>query len=216
MSRRDSRPARSHRDRLPHARRDMSSRHPHHVVLTFRAGAPEPRWRGVHRILVQQIRLVRERLDAAVSIACSMRDHVHLIVETRPGGANLGEALRFLNGKLALAINRVFGRRGPIYRDRYFSRPLKSLSELIRAIRYVALNPVKAKMVSRPEQHSSSAVRDYMVGLPADSPWHPRGWMFRKLGFHDDPRRPVVPRGGRQQRLPLAKGLPEHRAGARF
>lgn len=152
-----------------------------------------------------------------------MRNHVHLVVETRPGGANLGEALRLLTSKLALAINRSIGRKGPVYRDRYFSRPLRSLSELIVAIRYVALNPVKAKIVVRAELYPSSAVHDYMGDTLAKSPWRTRGWMYQKLGFLEDPRtalreilegrrRPVVHQGGHQLRLPFGKGLPKIRS----
>lgn len=194
--------------------------------MTFRAGVPAPNWRGVHRLFKQQVRQVRERFGATVSVASSMEDHVHLIIQTSSGRANLGETMRFLASRLALSINRAFGRKGSVYRDRYFSRPLRSVSELIRAIRYVAMNPVAARLSARPEAYPYSSVPDYLVKNPDDSPWAACGWMFRLLGFGGDPARalrdilegrrsPVVARGSRQQRLPFAKGLPEYRSSSR-
>lgn len=174
--------------RLPHVRRSMSERHPHHVVLTLRPGVPSPRCGSVHQILLHWIREVQRRYGVAISLACSMHDHVHLLVETPRGAANLGETMRFFSSKLALAINNRWSRRGPVLRDRYFSRPLRTLSELVRAVRYVAMNPVKARLARRPEDDPAPAVHDYLSGnLPA-SPWRTRGWMYQKLGFLDDPR----------------------------
>lgn len=200
----------------------MSPRHPHHVVLTFRPGVPNPTWRGVHRLLLGLIRDVQERFGASVSLACSMWDHIHLLVETPPGSSSLGDVMRYFKSKLALDINRRFRRRGPVHRDRYFSRPLKSLSELVGVIRYVAMNPVKAGLVSEASRYEFSSVGDYLHRYLPASPWRTRGWMYKHLGFLDDPRaalmrildgttRPVHHTGARQLRLPFEKGLPEHR-----
>lgn len=207
-----------HLDRIPHTARPLSDRHPYHVVLTFAGGGPKPHWPGVREILFRWIRKVSERYGCCINLAVVMSDHAHLIVETPRGSAPLGDVMRTLTSKVALEINRRWRLRGPRYRDRFFSRVLRTLSELVRGIRYVSNNPVKANYCRRPEDWPASTVGDVIKGTSSDTLWRFRGWMYRQLGFLDDPRRalldilegrrqPVVARGGRQARLPFKTGL---------
>lgn len=211
-------------NRVPHTKRSLSDRTPYHVVMTFARSAPGPNWPRVREILFRWMREVSERYGCCINLAVTMTDHVHLIVETPRGTASLGQVMRTLASKVALEINRRWRLRGSVYRDRYFSRILGTLSELVRGIRYVAMNPVKAKRCLRPEDWEGSSVRDVIQRTSPSSPWRFRGWMFRALGFLDDPRtalqdilegrrQPVVARGGRQQRLPFQRGLRPVRPG---
>lgn len=172
----------------------------------------------MREILLRRMREVSDRYGCCINLAVAMHDHVHLIVETPRGTASLGDVMRTLTSKIALEVNRRWRRRGALFRDRYFSRVMKTLSELVRGIRYVAFNPVKAKYCKRPEDWGTSSVRDVMNGTLSDAIWRFRGWMYRALGFLDDPRaalagildgrrQPVVARGGRQARLPFVTGL---------
>lgn len=205
--------------RIPHSTRSLSEDHPYHVVMTFLPGVPQPHWRSMAPILRRWMRAVSERYGCCINLSVAMRFHVHLIVETPRGSAPLGDVLRMLASKIALEVNRRWRLRGPVFRDRPFTRILGTLSELVRGIKYVAMNPVKAKSCARPEDWYGSSVRDVILGTPAASQWRFRGWMFRRLGFMDDPRAaladilegrrlPVVARGGRQSKLPFLTGLP--------
>ena len=212
------RKAEKRKARVPHRTRETSNRVPMHVIQTFRPEVPQPHWRKVQPIVRRCLRVTQERYGITVAHAALMPGHAHLVIEVPADARPLGDAMRFLSSKIALELKETFGTRGPIYQDRYWSRVLGSLSEAVRVIRYVALNPVKARLCRQPADWAGSSVRDYLDGTLATSPWRFRGWMFRTLGFFDDPRRallailngerrPVVARGGRQQKLPFEKGL---------
>ena len=66
-------------------------------------------------------------------------NHAHLIVEASERQA-LGRGMKAVGARLARAVNRVFGRRGPVLLERYHLRVLKTPLEVRRAIRYVLLN----------------------------------------------------------------------------
>lgn len=80
---------------------------------------------------------------------CLMDNHLHLIVETKQG--NLGDGMRVLQGRYAMAFNRRHGRSGHLFQGRYGSTVIEDDGHLCMAIRYVALNPPTAGLCARPE-----------------------------------------------------------------
>jgi REP element-mobilizing transposase RayT len=66
-------------------------------------------------------------------------DHVHLVVEAQHGGA-LSGGLRGLAIRLARAVNRVLGRRGRVWDDRYHARALTTPRAVRHALVYVLMN----------------------------------------------------------------------------
>jgi hypothetical protein len=67
---------------------------------------------------------------------------VHLVVETA-GKEALGRGMKSVGIRLARAVNRVFGRTGPVLFGRYHLRVLKTPREVRNALAYVLLNARK-------------------------------------------------------------------------
>lgn len=66
-------------------------------------------------------------------------DHVHLPVEA-DGIAALARGVQGLSIRLAKAINRVLGRRGRIWADRFHARALRTPREVRNGLVYVLMN----------------------------------------------------------------------------
>jgi REP element-mobilizing transposase RayT len=123
-----------HRMRAGHA-----SRFPCHVTLKVRRGLPS----------LRTVRLVRE-LERSFAVACErgrfrvahysiQSDHVHLIVEAA-GNRDLACGMKSIAARLARAVNRAFGHRGPVLADRYHRHILRTPREVRNALAYVLLN----------------------------------------------------------------------------
>ena len=80
---------------------------------------------------------------------CVMPNHYHATV--RPTLPNLSEALRRLNGAYAQWWNRRHGRVGHVFQGRFKDQVLQTEGYLLTVCRYVAMNPVRAGLVERPE-----------------------------------------------------------------
>lgn len=96
---------------------------------------------------------------------CLMPNHVHLIlVPSREDGlrAALGEAHR----RYTRHVNFREGWRGHLWQSRFASFPMDE-NWLIACARYVELNPVRARLVERPEQWCWSSARAHL-GLTSD------------------------------------------------
>lgn len=206
-------------DGLPHRIRLLAGHTPHHVVLTVRDDVP-----ALHRREVRLLfgRVQRETLarypDVSFAAVTAMPDHLHVIMQARSAPGAISRAIQYLASNLARGLNRICGRRGAVFRDRFFSRVLSTVSELVRALRYVGMNPVKAGLCRRPEDWPASSIAA-CIAHPGSDRWSFRGWMYRLLGFDEDVgqalRRilsgstsPRAPGRFRQNRLPFGRGLP--------
>jgi hypothetical protein len=205
--------------RIAHTARELSRRHPVHVVMTLVRGAPPAHRRQVREIFQHWLGIARERYGLCFNLGTWMADHVHLVCESPRDSRNLSDGLRFVCSKVALDVNRAFARKGSLFADRFFSRILKTPSELINALVYVAKNPVAARLCKRPEDWRAGGARDFIHGSELPPLWEFHSYFFKMLGFWDDPRgaflallsgktRPRKPRAGRQLRLPFVRGLP--------
>jgi len=71
-----------------------------------------------------------------------LNDHLHFVAEARSREA-LARGLQGLLIRVAKALNKLWGRRGRVFADRYHDRILKTPREVRNAIRYVLQNGKK-------------------------------------------------------------------------
>lgn len=88
-----------------------------------------------------------------------MDNHEHLFVETPE--ANLSAGMQLLNGSYTSYFNRRHGRAGHLFQGRYKGHLIEEEGYYLEASRYIHLNPVRARMVQRPEEWSWSSYPGY-------------------------------------------------------
>ncbi|MEK6777678.1 MAG: transposase [bacterium] len=86
---------------------------------------------------------------------CLMTNHYHLLIETPDGNLSIG--MRQLNGLYTQRFNKWHGKTGHIFQGRYKAILIQKDSHLLEVCRYVVLNPVRAKMVAKPEDYAFSS-----------------------------------------------------------
>jgi putative transposase len=124
---------------MPHLTRSkIDPRYPLQVTIRAAPGLPSLRStrvfgalrRAIARASVNRFRVIHFSIQ---------QDHGHFIVEgdeaRRARGGMHGLAIR-----LALAVNRVLGRKGRVVGDRYHVRPLKTPRQMRTSMVYVLLN----------------------------------------------------------------------------
>lgn len=90
---------------------------------------------------------------------CLMTNHVHLIVEAGDRLGDIGELMKRLAGRQTRYVNKLERRTGSLWESRYKISPIDTDAYLLQCCRYVELNPVKARMVSRPLDYEWSSYR---------------------------------------------------------
>lgn len=179
------RPPKGKKAGVPHVRREtLSPRTPIHVTMRVGPDIWNLRGRRLKRAVFHVLGGSRERLGVRITQFSVQANHLHLIVEARDT-RSLSRAMKGLAGRLAKRINRVMRRRGQVFPDRFHSHVLRSMREVVNAIRYVRDNS---------KRHAAQIGRqwtfpiDPFAGGPCPGTFHeslrrlvvpPRTWMLQ-------------------------------------
>jgi REP element-mobilizing transposase RayT len=176
-----------------------------HVTVRARAGGGVPSFRSqrVHKLVLRILEKQREREYAdkfQIAHFSIQSNHIHLILEAEDG-PTLAKETRHKNGirsgvsgfliSFAKRLNRVLGRTGAIWHDRYHRRDLETPTEVRNALRYVLCNfrhhglAVESTRVF--DVYSSAQHFDGFRGplgdpFPEPGTWteiHPNTWLLR-------------------------------------
>ena len=88
---------------------------------------------------------------------CLMDNHYHLLIETST--PTLSKGMKFLNGTYTQYFNRRHGRVGHLFQGRFKGILVQKDSYLLELARYIALNPVRARMVQNADEWPWSSYR---------------------------------------------------------
>ena len=95
---------------------------------------------------------------ASLCAYCLMDDHVHLLLYAPQGPEKLA---RPLCARYAAYFNQSRGLKGKVFYDRFMSQPVEEGEDLLRHIRFIHMNPVRARMVFSPGDYAFSSYRSY-------------------------------------------------------
>lgn len=127
----------SHATRAP-----LASRFPVHVTMRLRRGLPSLRNRREYAVLQTSFRRACERFGMRLVHYSVQSNHVHLLVEGR-ARRSISSGINGLAVRIARGLNRVWGRSGKVFADRYHDHILRSAREVWNALRYVLQNARK-------------------------------------------------------------------------
>ncbi len=96
-----------------------------------------------------------EKYKVEVLAYCLMTNHIHLVLIPKDE-KGLQSLLKPLHMRYTQRINKKMGWSGRLWQGRYFSSPLDQ-DYTWEAIRYVELNPVRAKLVEEAEEYKWSS-----------------------------------------------------------
>jgi len=101
-----------------------------------------------------------ERYGAVIHAYCLMTNHYHLILETPVG--NLSEIMQHINGAYTTYFNVKRKRTGHLFQGRHKSILVEADEYATELSRYIHLNPVRAGIVTRPEDFVWSSYPSYI------------------------------------------------------
>lgn len=108
-----------------------------------------------------------------------MTNHFHLVINTPE--PTLSRGMKWLEQKFVQYVNRRYKRIGPLFQGRFKHQLVETETYLLEVLRYVALNPVRAKMVEHPEDYRWSAYR-WLAGYEKPPAWFDPGRVMEAFG----------------------------------
>jgi putative transposase len=121
-----------------------------------------------------------ERYGALVHAYCLMGNHYHLFMETPLGG--LSKIMHDVNTSYAAYFNKKHEYVGHPFQGRFKAILVQSDTYALELSAYIHLNPVRARIVERPEQYLWSNYREY-IGLDPGRSWTSRRLVLSQFGL---------------------------------
>jgi len=141
----------------PHAKRpDLAGIS--HVTQKLCAGLPGLRNAAAFEAIESALRAGKEREGFRLLHFTVLSNHLHLIVEATDT-ASLSRGMQGLAIRVAKALNRLWGRRGRVFLERFFAQALRRAGSMRRALVYVLQNARRHGVRlprGRPDPYSSA------------------------------------------------------------
>ena len=107
--------------------------------------------------IVQNALLFYDQTDYRLLAWCIMPNHVHALIKT--GNLPLSRVVQRWKTYSAKEINRLHDRTGPLWHREWFDRYIRNESHCREVAKYIAMNPVCARLVREPKDWPWSGCR---------------------------------------------------------
>ena len=112
---------------------------------------------------------------------CLMTNHVHIIAVPRNETA-LAKAIGRTHFLYTQYVNRMHGRSGHLWQNRFFSCPMDN-QHLLKAMRYIETNPLRAKMVRKPWLYPYSSAAAHVENTDPTGLLDMKWWLAKSKQF---------------------------------
>jgi REP element-mobilizing transposase RayT len=140
----------------------------HHVTIRGVNRSPVFRDDADNWAFVDFLRSSCERHDWRVIAYCLMVNHAHLVISTP--AAKLGAGMQWLTANYARRSHSRYRTTGHVFQGRYHSMLVKRDPYLLEVVRYVLLNPVRARLCHTATDWRWSSARE-VLGLRPTPDW---------------------------------------------
>jgi REP element-mobilizing transposase RayT len=125
---------------VPHRRKPpLSARHAVHVTMRLRAGLPSLRRGREYEVLLRAFRAGCERFGFRLVHYAVLGNHLHLLTEAENRRGHW-RGVQGLAIRIAKRLNRIWGRKGKVFQERYHGRDLTTPREVRAVLGYLMHN----------------------------------------------------------------------------
>jgi len=140
--------------------------YPYHLVCRTNNRSFRFNQRHVTRIFFQALKETHEKYSLLIHHVVLMSNHYHIIATATE--ENLHRAMQYLNSRIAVRYNKLVGRSGHLWGDRYGSCIIDTDEYYLACVRYIYRNPLRAGMVIDLEEFNDSSFQFWAFGKRMD------------------------------------------------
>lgn len=111
-------------------------------------------------MFLEKLSSIKEHFAFTLYAYCLMSNHVHLLL--REEEEPIGKTMQRLGSSYVYWYNKKYERIGHLFQGRFRSEPITDEAHLLRAIRYIHQNPLKARMVATCKSYPWSSYNAYL------------------------------------------------------
>jgi putative transposase len=114
---------------------------------------------------LQFLRDAARQFKVAIHAYVLLPDHVHLLASP-PDTGGLAKMMQWVGRKYVPYFNQKYQRSGTLFQGRFVTSVIDSEVYLLRCMRYIEWNPVRARLSALPEEYEWSSARHHIGARP--------------------------------------------------
>ena len=118
----------------------------------------DPKYCKILLVIIEYFKLI---LDYRLYGYCIMPEHLHLLIHPF-GKYNFSYIMQMIKGSFASKINKINNSTGKIWQKAFYDECILDSVQLINKLEYMHNNPVRANLVTSPEEHACSSYNHYI------------------------------------------------------
>lgn len=148
---------------MPRKPRFVIPNMPLHIVQRGHNQAPVFFEAEDREVYLDWLRDAANRYDCAIHAYVLMTNHVHLLItpQDKVGPSRL---MQYVGRRYVPYVNHTYSSSGTLWEGRFKANLVQEETYLLRCMRYIELNPVRAKMVRTANQYGWSSYRGNALG----------------------------------------------------
>jgi len=119
-----------------------------------------------YEVYNERLARYRNKFHVSLHAFCLMPNHVHLLLECAE--EPLSKFMQGIQQSYTQYYNRTYKKVGHLFQGRYKAIICDKDEYLLALVRYIHLNPVRSKLVERPEQYKYSGHCVFLKGKPTN------------------------------------------------
>lgn len=152
---------------MPRIARAVATGYPHHIVQRGNNRQPVFFKEEDRFLYFSLLKKYSEKWGARVLAYCLMTNHVHLLIIPKKD-ESLYKMMQGITLCYTQYINRTYSKTGRLWESRYHSCIVDKDAYLWSVARYIEQNPVRAKIIRKPEDYPYSSAKAHILSLPDD------------------------------------------------
>ncbi len=137
----------------------------YHVFARFNNYQRFMEGRTYKEIMFQVIQYAKKKYHFQLNAYEMLDDHYHMIIKTLEKGT-ISDIMHMINKRFADAINKILGRRGHVFNERFGSKVINHAKNPIKyflsLLWYMAYNSVRKGYVDNPRNYPFSSIKHYL------------------------------------------------------
>lgn len=148
---------------MPRGPRTVMPEFPHHVIHRGNNRQAIFHRNTDYRFFMNTISEAKKEFNCLLYGYCLMSNHIHMIIQPSHKDS-LSKMIKMIAGRYTRYINKVYNRTGTIWEGRFKSSPIQKESYLQACIRYIEMNPLRAKIVADLKEYPWSSYNKRAYG----------------------------------------------------
>ncbi|MFC1478754.1 transposase [Candidatus Margulisiibacteriota bacterium] len=123
---------------------------------------------AIKDLMLEIIKRAKAKYNFKFKNFCIMGNHIHFDMQPR-GDAEISKIMQWILFVFAINYNKLHNHKGHVWYDRFKSKIIETIEQYVNTFRYIANNPVRARMVDHPLNYAYSGITCYqkhnMMGI---------------------------------------------------